>query len=609
VRGQDRAAVATAALLIVAWGALAAWLVPQAPFRSGTDESIDYVAFAAAENRWATEEDFRRYGLQYYYYGPLYFLAFAPFYGPDPAFVEGFPRTPYVNPLTLSGGRQTIAPGYLASVPPSVLRLYRHAKLASAACGLVVLVALLAGARLLARGAGEGASVLVAVAPVVLLPQFLYYQTLCNNDALVNALGALAVLAFVGAALGAGRRFVVLAVATAACCGLAVLTKLQGATLVPLLGGLLALEWSRTAGQPGPDRRRRLLALGASLGLVAFLAGGWWIARGAWHGDWDGFRAHRLAHPWAFVDRPLWETHGAIGLLAIVARTYFASFTGLAYGLPDGVFLVCLALAALPLGVLLVRWRAVRALLADPGPDRLVVLTLLATAGLNLALLLANCSRTLAPYGRLLFPSLLAWHLALAVLLRRAVEPRGRLVLAATLLAGYGAVFAWTLESRLLDAIRQGPEGLVPVTVTTAADVVLPIPAWKLQVDQGLQLPPGTLVGVRINTRRGALPILGGALEGRVQAGGSTMTLRRLAFADNDGGSRWTDLELERPLHLAEESAVTLHLSATAPWVAMTDFQYRLTEMANGSRARPAVVNGQPLAHALVLSAIYAEGR
>ena len=41
-----------------------------APFASGTDESIRYVAFAAAKNRWATEEDFHRYGIEHFYYSP-----------------------------------------------------------------------------------------------------------------------------------------------------------------------------------------------------------------------------------------------------------------------------------------------------------------------------------------------------------------------------------------------------------------------------------------------------------------------------------------------------------------------------------------------------------
>ena len=46
---------------------------------------------------------------------------------------------------------------------------------------------------------------LLGTAPVILLPQFLYYQTLVNNDCLLNALAALAILAFTSAVLAAER--------------------------------------------------------------------------------------------------------------------------------------------------------------------------------------------------------------------------------------------------------------------------------------------------------------------------------------------------------------------------------------------------------------------
>jgi hypothetical protein len=46
-------------LLLGLWLACGLWAAMNAPFGSGTDESISYVAFAAAKNRWATEADFQ----------------------------------------------------------------------------------------------------------------------------------------------------------------------------------------------------------------------------------------------------------------------------------------------------------------------------------------------------------------------------------------------------------------------------------------------------------------------------------------------------------------------------------------------------------------------
>ena len=68
-------------LLLAAWIGLGLWICFSAPYASGTDESIRYVAFAAAKNRWASAEDARAYRIEHAYYPPLYFLLFAPFYG------------------------------------------------------------------------------------------------------------------------------------------------------------------------------------------------------------------------------------------------------------------------------------------------------------------------------------------------------------------------------------------------------------------------------------------------------------------------------------------------------------------------------------------------
>ena len=125
--------------LLLLWLGLGLWFALKAPFGSGTDESIKYVAFAAAKNRWATEEDFRRYGIEHFYYPPLYFLVFAPFWGDEPSFVEGYPAVelPDIDPNYLNlAGRRVVSAGYQSRVPPPLERLYRQAKLFSLGLGL-----------------------------------------------------------------------------------------------------------------------------------------------------------------------------------------------------------------------------------------------------------------------------------------------------------------------------------------------------------------------------------------------------------------------------------------------------------------------------------------
>jgi hypothetical protein len=127
-------------LLVVIWLALGLWICFAAPFASGTDESIRYVAFAAAANRWATAQDATNYGVDHYYYPPLYFLMFAPFYGEEPSFMTGYPLSVlnYLHPLRLNGSRQLVLPRDLQQIPVPLLRLYRTAKVVSLLLGLGV---------------------------------------------------------------------------------------------------------------------------------------------------------------------------------------------------------------------------------------------------------------------------------------------------------------------------------------------------------------------------------------------------------------------------------------------------------------------------------------
>ena len=221
--------------LLTIWLCLGVWIVANAPFASGTDESIRYVAFAAAKNRWATEEDFHRYGIKHFYYPPLYHLLFAPIWGEDPSFVDAYPQEQPDRNYMNRAGRRTVSEDFLSRVPQPLNRLYRAAKLLSLFFGSIVILALAATLRLLFPGPSGWWAVLLGTAPVILLPQFLYYQTLVNNDCLLNALAALATLAFTAAVLAAERgnerRFFALSIAVGVCVGLAILTKMSAPVL------------------------------------------------------------------------------------------------------------------------------------------------------------------------------------------------------------------------------------------------------------------------------------------------------------------------------------------------------------------------------------------
>ena len=243
----------TAPLIVLAsaiavWLLLGIWAVRSAPFNSGTDESIRYVAFAAAKHRWATEADFHRYGIDGYFYPPLYFLAFAPFWGDEPSFVDRFPQGVAQDPRYDDySGRRVVSDRFLAGIPPALDHLYRQTKLLSLGSGLCVLLTLAATLRMLFPGPLRWWAVILGTAPVLFLPQFLYYHTLCDNDSLLNAFAALSILSFAAALLslemGRERRFLLFSSMAAACIGLAVLTKMSALVLFPLLIGVVAARY------------------------------------------------------------------------------------------------------------------------------------------------------------------------------------------------------------------------------------------------------------------------------------------------------------------------------------------------------------------------------
>lgn len=612
-------------VLLALWVALGTWVVMKAPFGSGTDESISYVAFAAAKNRWATQADFVRYGIDHFYYPPLYYLAFAPFWGDDPAFTDNYPRGESLDPNYISGaGRRVNTGSFSSRVPPSLEQLYRAAKLFSLALGLVVLLALVATLRLLFPGPAGWWIALLGTTPLVLLPQFIYYHSLVNNDTLLNALAALSCLAFVAAVLalerGKDRRFFRLSLATAACIGLAFLTKMSAPVLLPLLPGL---AWARFRADRGFTVKVRLVrsaSLLVILAIAVFACGGWWIAYKAGLGDWSSFEAHRLAHPWAMTD-PSVLTPPAWWLKQIlrIVRSYYALFAGaLLINAPD---VVILAWSALPLSVCgcaiavvvnhvgrTARTRTVRTAL---DLRRVVWVTFAGVFLLNIFSVLANLLIVMAPYGRLLFPSLVASHVLAAAVVARALGTSPRALFAVTLLLViHGAVlFGMTFHNPMAAAITQPPED---VRILTGTDAALSYgPVWSGPAEQPLLLPPGEITALRIQIDRSSLiPQLGAALEGTLTLRPATappdrVAVRRTALGDNDTSIRWVELKLERSVPLGGVTPAFLTLRGAPPgWLpGFITYSY-----ACGEGGAAAHFKGEDFKCSLRIAAVYRVG-
>lgn len=603
-------------VLLAVWVGLGTWICLAAPYASGTDESIRYVAFAAATNRWARPSDLAEHGVDHYYYPPLYYLVFAPFFGDEPSFHDRYPRGWAEDPrYRLGGGRQLFSTKFARAVPAELLRLYRAAKLFSLALGAGVLVCLAATLWLLFDGPERPWLVLGGTAPVLLLPQFLYYQTLVNNDALVNFLGALAILCFVAAARRASRgdargvrRY---GIACAAAVGLGLLTKQTAVALLPLLVGLALL--SRPA--PGAGARARAGAFAGSLAgfaAVAFACGGWWLLRLGLAGDASGIGSLVSAHPWDAKGEPP-SLAFLLNVLDRAARSYVALFAGPLYGIPDRVYALYLAVAAALGAALLASRASPRA--AWPPPLRLAWVVLAATAAANLGLLLLFNLRVYAPLGRLLFVSLVATHALFALALRRIGRGSERRLagVVCALTAVLAGLFLWTFVNRVSAAVAPAPERLAPLGRFEAPPQGNIGPVWEVTVEQSVLIPPGTLTGVRLQIiRTSTLPQLGGELRAELRVAGPDGEVRKAAFlpaslGDNDAADRWTDLVLAQPLEVAEPVRAVLKVWGSRPWFAPpgSDGYYVVVPRAGAPALGPLAVDGRRVDGRIAVTAVY----
>lgn len=591
---------------------LGAYLVVKAPFASGTDESINYVAFAAAKNRWAVEEDFRRDGISFYYYPPLYFLLFAPFYGDDPAFVEDFPREAVAPPLSLeAGGTRVVADDVADHVAPSLDALYRRAKVLSLLLGLgtALLVGLTAAS--LVTPEERGWAFVLAGGSLLLVPQFLYYATLVNNDVLVNFWCALGGLLFVRQMIASRDGRTAEAArwlgALGACAGLAVFTKTSGVVLLILM----AVAAIHAAWRPNILRNRQTALswfAGSGAAALAFLAaGGWWIVRGFLTGDPTGMKAIRTAHAWALLPEPFWQTFGIVPFVLMIWRTYFGLFNAATWSLPDGMALTYILFS--------IAWLAVglAGLCRTRMRDHRWVIVGLVLMGLgNTVLLVAYNQNVRAPYGRLLFPSLVLWHGAMAAGIASFTWSRRPLTIAAVTVL-LSVLFASAYMTRIVPATVQSPELMVPLARFRDFST-FNAPAWQTPLVQPLRLQPGKLVAFRTPLLRTGWPMLGGKVSGRLvipTRNGEPQVIDLIDFiiADNDGQgvTRWAELRLPRPIDILGEPMVELHLSCRAPWSPPGgDVKWAIVPQRDGQLAAGLrLPDGTALDRSLALSAAY----
>jgi hypothetical protein len=234
----------------------------------------------------------------------------------------------------------------------------------------------------------------VALAAAGLLafnPEFLFFSGSISNDIAIAAAGALVLWrAAVVLRRGATRRGCVwLGVA----CGLALLTKLSGLWLLPVVGG--AIVW---VGWRDGRGLRGLVRPMAWFGIPMLLVAGWWYLRNLLlFGDPTGLPLMlSVMQPRALP--PTWRELAV--QMAAVWRSYWAVFGWFNVPAPGWVYLGVTALAVLGLGglaVMLVRGRLkrgeVEGVALAAGSVALMVVALVAWAQVRY------------PQGRLFFPA------------------------------------------------------------------------------------------------------------------------------------------------------------------------------------------------------------
>lgn len=312
---------------------------------------------------------------------------------------------------------------------------------------------------------------LTAAALTAFNPEFIFISASVNNDNLIVLLSLVSLLLMYRVSLPTARRRDVFLLGIVL--GLALLTKLQAAGLLPLAG--LALLW--TAWQ---RRSWRSLVINSLLtGVPALLIAGWWYVRN-WvlYGEPTGtsmmLRIVNTRNPpppvWELVTREFegfkisfWALFGGVNILADRPSYWFYDLVTV--------------LGLLGLVIVLFRWARARSTKPGPGPlGWRMTLLLLAWAAICCIGLLRWSQTTLASQGRLLFPAMPGLVLPLAAglvggLPRRLARPTALIATAALI------VMAATMPFRFILPAYAAPSPLTPAELAAISP--------KLNIDFG----------------------------------------------------------------------------------------------------------------------------
>jgi hypothetical protein len=400
---------------------------------------------------------------------PLYYDLIAPFLGLfdlGPAF-QSPPRNPY-----LANGDAGVNYAVHPTAPASAQRSTERALAAGRAVGIILSTLSVLPVFRMAKQLWphEPATQCVATVLYAFWPQFLFVGSMLTNDALITALSAVAVMLAVDLALAGFRLRPVLALA--AVIGLALVTKLNGAALLVLAAGALAMSLLPGLRQTDRTARRRL-ALGIG-GLVIVVAGAGWVLSSLHFVTSQVFQFSVARDFVSHVGTGGQQNWALIqAALSYAFRTFLASY---GWGNLESYFWTyglwalgaLLAVAAMARGL----WRRGQ----QPGgpPARIVGLLAaftLTVIGLALALAIAQQNIYLVP-GRYLLPALPAVCLLLVGAWRTWL-PAGQVRRRAWQVLGMGLIVTgWSVPFGILAPAYARPQLRAAVQVDTPIAVV-----------------------------------------------------------------------------------------------------------------------------------------
>jgi len=342
---------------------------------------------------------------------PLYYDLIAPLLG---VFGLG-PATPSParNPYMINGNagvNYALHPADLPAEDSAVERALRAGRAASVLLSTLGVLPVFLAARRLWPRAPWPATLLYAF-----WPQFLFVGSMLTNDVLITALSAAAVWLAVELALQGFRLR--LALALAATVGLGLITKLNGAGLMVLAAGALALSLAA-----GPDRTRRpslarLILAGA--GLASLVAVALWALNSLHFVTSQIFQLSVARDFVGSLSAGSPQNNGLVAAaLAYAFRTFLASYGwGNLETYPWLYTLWAVGALAAVLGAGVAAWRGLwrRPRVSDPAARVYWLLAAfsLSVVALALALAIAQQNAYLVP-GRYLLPALPAVCLLLA---------------------------------------------------------------------------------------------------------------------------------------------------------------------------------------------------